>query len=64
MHVAGEGSFDTDFCDPSDDDPCSDPKQIRGKQKGEITINITEPGSYDFRCDFHAQQMTGTIEVQ
>ena len=64
MHVAGEGSFDTDYCDPADDDPCSDPKQIRGKQKGSITINIAEPGSYDFRCDFHAQQMTGTIQAQ
>jgi plastocyanin/heme-degrading monooxygenase HmoA len=64
MHVAGGGSFDTDFCAPSDDDPCSDPQQIRSGGAGSITINIAEPGAYDFRCDFHAQQMTGTIEVQ
>jgi plastocyanin/heme-degrading monooxygenase HmoA len=64
MHVAGAGEFDTDFCDPADEDPCSDPKQIRGGQKGTITINIAEPGTYDFRCDFHATEMTGTLEVQ
>jgi plastocyanin len=64
MHVSGEGSYDTDFCDPADDDPCSDPKQIRGGQAGAIAINIAEPGTYDFRCDFHADVMTGTLEVQ
>jgi plastocyanin len=64
MHVAGEGSYDTDFCDPADDDPCSDPNQIRRGQSGTIEINIAEPGTYDFRCDFHAAEMTGTVEVQ
>lgn len=64
MHVAGGGSFDTDFCAPSDDDPCSDPQQIRSGSTGSITILIADPGTYDFRCDFHANQMTGTIEVQ
>jgi len=64
MHVAGGGQYDTQFCDPADDDPCSDPKSIRGRKTGAITINIAEPGSYDFRCDFHANEMTGTIEVK
>jgi len=64
MHVAGGGEYDTDFCAPSDDDPCSDPQLIRGGGGGSIAILIDEPGAYDFRCDFHAQQMTGTIEVQ
>jgi plastocyanin len=64
MHVAGGGEYDTDFCGPGDDDPCSDPNQIRSGDTGTITITIAEPGSYDFRCDFHAEQMTGTIEVQ
>ena len=64
MHVAGGGEYDTDFCAPGDDDPCSDSNQVRGGQSATITINITEPGTYDFRCDFHAGQMTGTIEVE
>ena len=53
MHVAGGGGYDTDLCDPTDDDPCSDPPQIRGGDTGTITINIADPGPYDFRCDFH-----------
>ena len=64
MHVAGGGEYDTDFCAPSDDNPCSDPQQIRSGGSGSIAILIEEPGTYDFRCDFHANQMTGTIEVQ
>jgi len=64
MHVGGGGEFDTDFCGPGDDDPCSDPNQVRSGDTATIAINIAEPGSYDFRCDFHAGQMTGTIEVQ
>ena len=65
MHVAVTGEYLSDFCAPTpNDDPCSDPDRIRGGQTGEITINIAEPGTYDFRCDFHAQQMTGTLEVQ
>jgi|RhiMetdeSRZDD1v2_1073273.scaffolds.fasta_scaffold720005_1 plastocyanin/heme-degrading monooxygenase HmoA len=64
MHVAGGGTYDTDICAPSDNDPCSDPAQIRAGQSGKITINIAEPGTYDFHCDFHPTQMTGKIEVK
>jgi len=65
MHVAVSGEYLSDFCAPTpNDDPCSDPNRIRGGQTGEIAINIAEPGTYDFRCDFHAGQMTGTLEVQ
>lgn len=65
MHVAVTGEYRSDFCAPTpQDDPCSDPQQIRSDQAGTIDINIAEPGTYDFRCDFHATQMTGTIEVQ
>lgn len=65
MHVAVTGEFRSDFCAPTpQDDPCSDPKQLRKGQTGTITINIAEAGTYDFRCDFHATQMTGTLEVQ
>jgi plastocyanin len=65
MHVAVTGEYLSDFCAPTpNDDPCSDPNRIRGGQSGEITVIIEEPGTYDFRCDFHAQEMTGTLEVQ
>jgi len=65
MHVAVTGEYRSDFCASTpQDDPCSDPNQIRKGGAGSIAINIAEPGSYDFRCDFHTQQMTGKIEVQ
>jgi len=65
MHVAITGEYLSDFCAPTpNDDPCSDPNQIRSGDSGTITLNIPEPGTYDFHCDFHAEQMTGTIEVQ
>jgi plastocyanin/heme-degrading monooxygenase HmoA len=65
MHVAATGEYRSDFCGgTAQDDPCSDPNQIRRGGTGSITIDIAEPGTYDFRCDFHAQQMTGTLEVQ
>jgi plastocyanin/heme-degrading monooxygenase HmoA len=65
MHVAVTGEYLSDFCAATpNDDPCSDPNRIRGGESGEITINIADPGTYNFRCDFHAGQMTGTLEVQ
>jgi plastocyanin/heme-degrading monooxygenase HmoA len=65
LHVASTGEYRSDFCAPTpNDDPCTDPNRIRGGESGEITINIAEAGTYDFRCDFHAQEMTGTLEVQ
>ena len=39
-------------------------EQLRKGQTGTISIDIAEPGTYHFRCDFHADQMTGTLEVQ
>jgi plastocyanin len=65
MHVAVTGDYASDFCGGTpQDDPCSDPNQIRRGGSATIEIDIAEPGTYDFRCDFHAQQMTGTLEVQ
>ncbi len=65
MHVAVTGKYRSDFCGPTpQDDPCSDPNQIRKGATAKITINIADPGTYDFHCDFHPAEMTGTIEVK
>ena len=64
MHVASGGVYDTQFCAPSDVNPCSDPNTIRGGKSATIKIKIDKPGTYNFRCDFHAEIMTGTIEVK
>jgi plastocyanin len=63
MHVGASGSFEEAFCTPGGDAPCSDPPRIPGGGSGTITINLPA-GTYDYRCDFHTQDMQGTIEVQ
>jgi plastocyanin len=63
MHVAAGGSFEASFCTAGGPNPCSDPVRISGGDTGTITLNLP-PGTYDYRCDFHASTMHGTIEVQ
>ncbi len=59
MHIAGvDNEYDTD------DDFVSEPSLFRGGDTGSIAFQIDEPGTYDFRCDFHPTEMTGTLEVQ
>lgn len=42
----------------------SDPQIIGGGKTGTLVWQApTAPGTYDFQCDFHPQQMTGTITV-
>ncbi len=59
MRIAGvDGDYDTD------DDFVSDPDLMRGGEEGTLVFTIDEAGEYDFRCDFHPTEMTGTIEVE
>ena len=63
VHIAASGSYAQAFCSASGEDPCSDPARILGGDDGSITFNLPA-GTYDFRCDFHTAEMTGTLEVQ
>jgi plastocyanin len=65
MHIAGpDGEYTEDFCG-GDGDPCSDPNRIPGGQSGTLTWEVPDsPGQVDFRCDFHTQEMTGTITIE
>lgn len=63
LHVASSGNFEEAFCTTTGEAPCSDPARIPGGQSGTITINLP-PGTYTYRCDFHPQEMQGTIQVQ
>ncbi len=42
---------------------CSDPGVIRGSGTATLTVQFDEPGTYNFRCDFHPTEMTGTLVV-
>jgi plastocyanin len=46
------------------DDIVSNPESIRAGQNGSIAFTFGSAGSYNFRCDFHPDDMHGTITVQ
>jgi nitrite reductase (NO-forming) len=60
MRIAdGNGDYDTD------ESIVSDPELIPGGDSGTLTWTApTEAGTYDFRCDVHPVEMTGTITVE
>jgi plastocyanin/heme-degrading monooxygenase HmoA len=64
MHVGStSNSYDVPFCDKGKGTACSVPNIIGPGQTGKITFTL-QPGTYDFRCDFHLQDMTGKLEVK
>lgn len=65
MHIAGtDGDYTEDFCEGGGD-PCTDPTRVRGGEAATLTWDAPgDAGELDFRCDFHPQQMTGTITIE
>jgi len=56
VHLDGDDDqFDTG------DDILSSPDVILGGNSAQVGRIHASPGTYDFRCDFHPDQMTGTI---
>ncbi len=47
----------------NEDDAVSDPDLIPGGGSGTLTFSFTEAGTYEYRCDFHPDQMRGEIAV-
>ena len=43
---------------------CSDPDAISGSETATLTVQLDEPGVYNFRCDFHPAEMKGTLVVE
>jgi plastocyanin/heme-degrading monooxygenase HmoA len=62
VDVAVSGTFPKGIC-ASGAPGCSEPRQIRGGETATLTLNLP-PGAYNFRCDFHTTEMTGTITAQ
>ncbi len=60
-----DGSYAVDYCEPGDASKfCSDPGVMTGSDTGTLTVLFDEPGSYDYRCDFHFIEMVGTFVVE
>jgi heme-degrading monooxygenase HmoA len=66
LHVDGtNNSFTENPCAVGgDNNGCSDPNIVPGGTNATLTVQIDEPGSYNFRCDFHPVEMTGTLVVE
>jgi predicted ribosomally synthesized peptide with SipW-like signal peptide len=62
VNVAVGGSFSEGTC-KAGDPGCSDPASIRGGRAGTLTLNLAA-GTYDYRCDFHIDEMKGVLTVQ
>jgi plastocyanin len=64
MHIAGPDGYTEDFCEGGAD-PCSDPNRIKGGETATLTWEVPDsPGEVDFKCDFHPQEMTGTLTIE
>ncbi len=59
MRIAGvDGRYDTG------DDFISNPETFRSGVKGTLTFTFDKAGTFNFRCDFHPVEMTGTITAR
>lgn len=58
MRIAGvDNAYD------SEDDFVSDPDFFIAGDEGTLTFTIDEPGTFNYRCDFHPIDMIGQISV-
>jgi plastocyanin len=63
VHVAeAGGAYAAAFCKTTGPAPCSKPASVPAGATGTITFTIPA-GTYDFRCDFHPDEMKGKVTV-
>ncbi len=59
-----DDTYTVNTCEPDNATRfCSDPGVIRGSGTARLTVQFDAPGIYNFRCDFHPTEMTGTLVV-
>lgn len=62
LHNLHISPFEGTQCSTDGPSPCTDPDSIRAGGEGTITFDIA-PGTYEYRCDFHVAEMSGTLVV-
>ena len=59
-----DGEYAEDFCAAGGAaTACSDPDRLAGGSQGTLSFNL-DAGTYLFRCDYHATEMTGEFVVE
>ena len=69
MHIAqpdGNYTGEDDICELDGADPCSDPAAVKSGETAVLEWEVSgESGAViAFRCDFHRDDMTGTLTIQ
>ena len=66
MHIAGaDNEYSLAFCEVGGEEPCSDPELFQPGDTGTLVWTAPDAtGLINFRCDFHAVEMIGTISVE
>jgi plastocyanin len=66
MHIAGDDNeYGANICEAGGEEPCSDPATMPAGSTATLEWTApSQPGTYDFRCDFHPTEMTGAISVE
>lgn len=64
VHISGpDGNFAAPFCKAGGPEPCSKPASVPAGTAATLAVAIP-PGTYNYRCDFHPDEMKGKITVQ
>ena len=64
VHVSdASGTFSAAFCTAGGPTPCSKPPRLNGGATGTLDFTLAA-GTYQFRCDYHATEMKGTLTVK
>jgi plastocyanin len=61
IHNMRQAGADNEY--DSDDDAVSDPEAVTPGKTATLEFTIDQAGVFNFRCDFHPVDMTGTLTV-
>ena len=62
LHNLHIGPFESAICATDGPSPCTDPARVNAGDEATIVFDLP-PGTYEYRCDFHTDEMFGTLVV-